>query len=256
MQPDWQQYLDHKHGKDYQWHSFAKGSSNTLYLGTFGHEDLVVRVNASAALTPGVDRAREAALVELITGNTWSPNIIENHHELGWCAMQLAEQISHVHDWHIPCLVDMGGDMAIGIPRDQTDNPIAWGIAVAKPHLANDEQFQDEEDVAILAINSGAIATSGQDYRRWWHEGSWQHHLIHPHSSRPVISDVLTATVIASDTMAAEVYAKYCVLLGVQEAMAWLRKHDIAALLINTDNKVMATSAIGSSLVHSNLMAI
>lgn len=175
-----------------------------------------------------------------------------NGYVKGWCAMQLAEQISHVHDWHIPCLVDMGGDMAIGVPSDQIDTPIAWGIAVAKPGINDSEQVQDEEDVAILAINSGAIATSGQDYRRWWHEGSWQHHLIHPHSSHPVISDVLTATVIATDTMTAEVYAKYCVLLGVKEAMTWLRKHHVAAILIDMDNKVMATSAIGSSLVHSN----
>ncbi|PWQ98320.1 phosphotransferase family protein [Leucothrix arctica] len=88
MQPDWQQYLNLKHGKDYQWKNFAKGSSNTLYRGVCGHDNLVVRVNASAELTPGVDRAREASLLEIITGNTWSPNIIENQPECGWCAMQ------------------------------------------------------------------------------------------------------------------------------------------------------------------------
>ncbi len=32
-----------------------------------------------------------------------------NGYVKGWCAMQLAENISRVHDWHIPCLVDMGG---------------------------------------------------------------------------------------------------------------------------------------------------
>ncbi|WP_201558821.1 FAD:protein FMN transferase [Psychrobacter sp. 72-O-c] len=176
-----------------------------------------------------------------------------NGYVKGWCAMQLAEKISKVHDWHIPCLVDMGGDMAIGVPSDQnTDNPIVWGIAVAKPHLTDGEQVQDEEDVAILVINSGAVATSGQDYRRWWHEGQWQHHLIHPHYGRPVTSDVLTATVLATDTMTAEVYAKYCVLLGVKEAMTWLNKNNIAAILIDTDNKVMASPAIYSNLIHSS----
>ncbi len=172
-----------------------------------------------------------------------------NGYVKGWCAMQLAEHISHLHDWQLPCLVDMGGDIAIGVPRDQIDNPITWGVAVAQPYFANGEQVQDNEDVAILAISAGAVATSGQDYRRWWHDGRWQHHLIHPHYSRPVSSDILTATVLATDTLIAEVYAKYCVLLGVTEAMAWLNKHAIAALLIDTNNKVLVTSAMHPKLV-------
>ncbi|MDN5565962.1 MAG: FAD:protein FMN transferase [Psychrobacter sp.] len=179
-----------------------------------------------------------------------------NGYVKGWCAMRLAEQISHFHDWHLPCLVDMGGDIAIGVPRDQIGKPIAWGVAVAKAHLMDSEPIQDQEDIAILALSSGAIATSGQDYRRWWHDGRWQHHLIHPHYSRPATSDVLTATVLADDTLTAEVYAKYCVLLGVSEAMAWLNKNNIAALLIATDNKVLVSSAMHSNLVRSDLMAI
>lgn len=177
-----------------------------------------------------------------------------NGYVKGWCAMQLAEHISHVHDWQLPCLVDMGGDMAIGVPIDQIDKPIIWGVAIAKPYFANSEHIQEEEDVAILALSSGAVATSGQDYRRWWHDGRWQHHLIHPHYSRPVSSDILTATVLATDTLIAEVYAKYCVLLGVTEAMAWLNKNDIAALLIDTNNKVLVTSAMRPSLVQPNLV--
>ena len=177
-----------------------------------------------------------------------------NGYVKGWCAMQLAEYISQVHNWQLPCLVDMSGDIAIGVPKHQIDKPITWGIAIAKPYLFDDEQVQDDEDVAILAISSGAVATSGQDYRRWWHDGRWQHHLIHPHYSRPVSSDVLTATVLATDTLIAEVYAKYCVLLGVTEAMAWLNKHDIAALLIDTNNNALATAAMQPNLVQANLI--
>ncbi len=180
-----------------------------------------------------------------------------NGYVKGWCAMQLAEQISRLHDWHMPCLVDMGGDIAIGVPSDQDiDNLIVWGIAVAKPHLMNGEPIQDQEDVAVLAIKSGGVATSGQDYRRWWHRGQWQHHLIHPHYSRPATSDVLTATVLADDTLTAEVYAKYCVLLGIDEAMAWLNNNHIAAILIATDNKVLVSPAMHSNLVHSESIAI
>lgn len=178
-----------------------------------------------------------------------------NGYVKGWCAMQLAEYISQVLNWQLPCLVDMGGDIAIGVPKHQIDKPIIWRVAIAKPYFANSEHIQEEEDVAILALSSGAVATSGQDYRRWWHDGRWQHHLIHPHYSRPVSSDVLTATVLATDTLIAEVYAKYCVLLGVTEAMAWLNKHDIAALLIDTNNKVLVTAAMRQKLVQPNVIA-
>ncbi len=180
-----------------------------------------------------------------------------NGYVKGWCAMQLAERISHGDDWCLPCLVDMGGDMAIGVPNEQdVHNQMTWGIAIARPHPPNGERTEDDEDVATLSIKSGAIATSGQDYRRWWHEGQWQHHLIHPHYSRPVNSDVLTATVLATDTLTAEVYAKYCVLLGIKEAMAWLREDNIAAILITTNHKVLASPAIYVNVVQPNLMVI
>lgn len=181
-----------------------------------------------------------------------------NGYVKGWCAMQLAEQISKSHDYPMPCLVDMGGDIAIGVVDDQDINkPIVWGIAVAKAQLNTTAQVdnQQDEDVAILAISSGAVATSGQDYRRWWHGDQWQHHLIDPDKNAPVVSDVLTATVVATDTLTAEVYAKYCVLLGVKQAMAWLKQHHIAALLITTDNQVIASAAILPKLVQPNLIA-
>lgn len=174
-----------------------------------------------------------------------------NGYVKGWCAMQLAEQISQIHDWQFPCLVDMGGDIAIGVPKDSINKPLAWGVAIAKPYVANSEHMDNDEDVAILTLDSGAVATSGQDYRRWWHDGRWQHHLIHPHYSCPATSDVLTATILAKDTLTAEVYAKYCVLLGVTAALAWLKKHHIAALLIDTNNQVIATSAMYPNLASA-----
>ena len=66
-----------------------------------------------------------------------------NGYVKGWCAMQLAKHISQVHNWQVPCLVDMGGDMAIGVPTDQIDKPIIWGVAIAKPYLADGQHVQE-----------------------------------------------------------------------------------------------------------------
>ena len=88
MQPDWQQYINQKYGKNYVWQSFAKGSSNTLFRGEDGHHELVVRINAPSQLTPSVNRNREATLLTIIAKYPWSPHVIENQLEQGWCAMQ------------------------------------------------------------------------------------------------------------------------------------------------------------------------
>ena len=175
-----------------------------------------------------------------------------NGYVKGWCAMQLAEYISQRSDWQLPCLIDMGGDIAIGVPNEQKfAKPITWAIAIAKPYIADSQQVQDEEDIAIIHISAGAVATSGQDYRRWWHKGHWQHHLIHPYYACPAKSDVLSATILADDTLTAEVYAKYCVILGAKKALQWLSEQHIAAVLVDTNHKVMASPAI-----HPNLIAI
>ena len=185
-----------------------------------------------------------------------------NGYVKGWCAMQLAEYISQIHVCKLPCLVDLGGDIAIGVPKNQGADiaitPITWGVAIAKPYDIDSEDPCFDEDVAIISLSSGAVATSGQDYSCWLHEGRWQHHLIHPHYSRPVVSNVLTATVMATDALTAEIYAKYCVLLGIPAATAWLNKHHIAALLIDTDHNVIVTSAMRPKLIQasSNLVTI
>ncbi|MBB3105793.1 thiamine biosynthesis lipoprotein [Psychrobacter luti] len=175
-----------------------------------------------------------------------------NGYVKGWCAMQLAEYISQRSDWQFPCLIDMGGDIAIGVPNKQeSTKPITWAIAIAKPYTADSQQLQDEENIAIIHISAGAVATSGQDYRRWWHKGHWQHHLIHPYHACPAKSDVLSATILADNTLTAEVYAKYCVILGAKKALQWLSEQHIAAVLVDTNHKVMASPAI-----HPNLIAI
>ncbi|PWQ99193.1 phosphotransferase [Leucothrix pacifica] len=113
MQPDWQQEINQQLGGNYAWRPFAKGSSNTLYLGqppepqcsdsdkTNSHHDnsnhrdhdnpqaVILRLNAPTHLTPGVDRQREAALLRLIKSQNWAPNIIKNNVNDGWCAMTL-----------------------------------------------------------------------------------------------------------------------------------------------------------------------
>jgi len=74
-------------------------------------------------------------------------------------------------------------------------------------------------------IPSGGVATSGRDYRKWFSNNRWQHHLIDTRTNQPAETDVLTATVAADDLMLAEMNAKMGVILGSDEGTAWLNAH-------------------------------
>ena len=110
--------------------------------------------------------------------------------------------------WHIP-VVDMGGDIAIGVKTQQINRCLGEWLLPSRilPIVSTFTMMR----WAILKLSSGLSPHLGKIGRRWLHDGRWQHHLIHPHDLRPVTSDVLSATVLAKDA-AAEVYAKYCVL--------------------------------------------
>jgi FAD:protein FMN transferase len=87
-----------------------------------------------------------------------------------------------------PCLVNAGGDLA-GRQR-------SWPVGVETP----DGQI-------TLALDDGAIATSGSDRRRWLRGGTEAHHLIDPKLGLPAAGDYLRVTVVAASATEAEVLA-------------------------------------------------
>lgn len=186
-----------------------------------------------------------------------------NGYVKGWAATKLAEQISSRHPWQMPCLVDMGGDIAVGVPKDnsgkspnnQSNN---WGVAIARPNALNteDEKLSEYQslgsDLAVVALDKGGIATSGQDYRRWKCHDQWRHHLINPQTQQSAISNVLSATVITDNTLEAEVWAKYCVLVGVSEAISWLNRNNLAGLIVDTSYQVVTSHKMTSTMIATS----
>jgi thiamine biosynthesis lipoprotein len=149
----------------------------------------------------------------------------------GWTAARIAERLAA----YGPCLVDAGGDlMARGQPFGQP----GWQIDIAEPGLSN-----DQPPLTTVVVTDTAVATSGIDYRRWTLNGQPQHHLIDPRTSRPAVTDVLSATVIHPDAALAEGYAKALILSGSQAGFEWLGSQpQQAALIVRTDGAVLATS--------------
>jgi thiamine biosynthesis lipoprotein len=144
----------------------------------------------------------------------------------GWAAHQTMLRLSH----YAPVLVDAGGDIAVSGPMQDGGQ---WPIGVANP-------FDQDNNLALLMLSGGGVATSGKDYHRWLFNGEMQHHIIDPRSLRPATSDVLTITVVAEDVMAAEAYAKAALIQGSEAGVAWLdRQKGVGYLLVLEDGSVI-----------------
>ena len=104
-------------------------------------------------------------------------------------------------------LVDLGGDIAV---RGVAPEGGPWLIAVADPRRMG-------ETLAVLALESGGIATSGRDARRFGPARSL-HHLIDPETGESALGGPLTVTVVAPDPVAAEVNATTLAIAGPAEA--------------------------------------
>jgi thiamine biosynthesis lipoprotein len=144
----------------------------------------------------------------------------------GWAAERAAKKLSA----HGAALVDASGDIALNGARSDGQ---AWPIGVTDP-------FQPDQQLDLIMIEQGGVATSGRDYRKWQKDGKWQHHIIDPRTGLPADTDVLSATVIAPTTVQAEVAAKAALILGSDQGLCWLNEHaDHAGLLVLEDGRVL-----------------
>lgn len=147
----------------------------------------------------------------------------------GWAAHHACLRLSELG----PALVDAGGDISVSGPRADGS---PWPIAIADP-------FQLQENLGILLIERGGVATSGIDYRRWIQAGEWMHHIIDPRSGRPAQTDLLGVTVVAGNTLRAEAAAKAVLILGSSAGTAWLEEQDdLAAVLALQSGEIQLSS--------------
>jgi FAD:protein FMN transferase len=114
-------------------------------------------------------------------------------------------------------MVNAGGDLALlGLPINQP----AWSIAI--------DALQKEQSVAL---QHGALATSGIAKRHWRQGRKIQHHLIDPRTGLPATTDLWSVSVAAATCMQAEIAAKVAFILGTDEGRAFLQAHNLSGLL-------------------------
>ena len=140
-------------------------------------------------------------------------------------------------------LVEIGGEvMASGMNSRGTP----WQVSVDMPNEEQDGEVT-HENALTLALDSGAVATSG-NYRKWRMEGSNKlSHIIDPHTGDSRAGTLLSVTVIARDCMTADAWATACMVLGEENVKNMMqRRSDLGVMTIATD------TITGNLIVWSN----
>jgi FAD:protein FMN transferase len=119
------------------------------------------------------------------------------------------------------CLVDAGGDLAIGNKPEKDD----WQIAISVP----------QSDVALmpqmLNLKNQAVATSGDMYNNVSFEGKRYSHIVNPRTGMG-LTHQRNVTIIATTGDLADWLATACSVLSIEKAMKLVQKYPNTELLI------------------------
>lgn len=137
-------------------------------------------------------------------------------------------------------LVDIGEIYCDGL--NPTGRP--WTLAVDKPVDGNNDPGAQIQGKWQSDGGPCGIVTSG-NYRKFYiRDGKKYAHTVDPRTGRPVEHNLLSATVKARTAMDADAYATYCMVLGLEEAKAFLSgRGDLEGYLIYEEDGQMKTWA-------------
>lgn len=130
-------------------------------------------------------------------------------------------------------MVEVGGEVrTLGLNNKGN----IWTIGVDKPQ---NEIDQSDRFQFILELKDAGLATSG-NYRKYWVDqktGVKYSHTINPHSGTPARNRLLSASIIAPNTMDADAYATTCMVKGLEDCKAFLdSKPDLEGYLVYTND--------------------
>jgi len=130
-------------------------------------------------------------------------------------------------------MVEIGGEVRA---KGKNDRNQVWRIGIDKPLEGNMIPGADLQ--AIIKLNNRSLATSG-NYRKYYEKNGIKFvHTVNPKTGYPVVSNLLSATVVADDCMTADAYATALMVFGINKSIAFLKAHKfLEAYLIYADQQ-------------------
>ena len=144
-------------------------------------------------------------------------------------------------------LVDIGEIYCEGVNQ----NGIPWSIGIDRPFDGNMTPGADLDGIWRGDGSGRGVVTSG-NYRKFYEkDGKKYSHTIDPRTGYPVTHNLLSATIVAPDAVTADAYATYCMVIGLDEAKAFINsRSDIEGYLIyDVDGNMTEWASSGFKLV-------
>lgn len=134
-------------------------------------------------------------------------------------------------------MVEIGGEVRV---KGQSDKRRPWRIGIDRPE--DDIAAQDRQLQRVIALTSGALATSG-NYRNFYvHDGKKYAHTINPRTGYPVQTEILGASVYAPSCMEADAYATGFMVVGLEKAKEIIgNTPELEGCLIYEENGILKT---------------
>lgn len=118
-------------------------------------------------------------------------------------------------------VINAGGEVAV---RGESVNPHGWSVGIENP-------FVENEHLTSIELATGGLATSAPS--GWIVDGN--SHIVNPQTGDSVISNIAQATVLAARTVDAEVLAKMCLLMPINQSLEKIDELGAAAFIVDAD---------------------
>jgi FAD:protein FMN transferase len=129
-------------------------------------------------------------------------------------------------------IVAIGGDVRVAGQAAP-----GWVIAVEDP-------VDPDASVYELSIAAGGVCTSSVRSKTWIEDGIPMHHLIDPRTGLPIVSSIVSATVVAGEAWLAEVLCKAAIAADPIPALDFLASAGVEGLLVDVNGLVWRTSQL------------
>jgi thiamine biosynthesis lipoprotein len=158
----------------------------------------------------------------------------------GWIAERAAHLLSQ---YASACAVNAGGDMfLVGHPHGQD----CWEVGLEDPR-------NPQEDISVLLLQEGAVATSSVVKRAWKQGNISRHHLINPRTGEPANTPWLSVTVLAPHAATAETFAKAFLIADEEETQSLAEQNpELTILAVDMDGNLVSLVTPKESLHASH----
>lgn len=128
-------------------------------------------------------------------------------------------------------LVEIGGEITL---KGKNPSGTEWLVSVDRPIESNTSVVHD--NMLVVGMNDGAIATSG-NYRNYKDiDGKKVVHTMNPKTGYPEETNLLSVTIVADNCMLADAYATACMVMGAERSKSFLESHsNIGGFIVYTE---------------------